>query len=133
MSMDEFDMVQVDNEHLEVEIVDNNKSNRPSVGEQFGYAVVNNLDSIIQIANDIVEIKKMQVQSDAVVDKLNAETERLRTEADNYVKTKGADTRNAVEKMDALRRLINDINASPKNNVPPEVLSELLRIALEKQ
>lgn len=132
MSMDEFDMVQVNDEPLEVEIIDVNKPSLPNVSKQLGYAVANNLDKIIGIANDIVEIKRMQVQSDAVIAKLNAETERLRAEADNYVIMKGADTKNAVEKMDALRRMINDINASPKSNVPPEVLSELLRIVLEK-
>lgn len=133
MGMDEFDMVEIYDKPMEVAVLDKKSSGAPSVGEHLGHAVADNLDRIIGIANNIVEIKKMQVQSDAVIKQINAETERLRVEADNYVKMKGADTKDAVDRIDALRRMINDINASPNNKVSSSDLNDLLRTILEKR
>lgn len=71
-------------------------------------AVADNFPRILSLAEGIAEIKKMQVQSEAVLKQMDKQRENLLAEAEAYVRKKNADTNDVVEKMKIVRDMMND-------------------------
>lgn len=71
-------------------------------------AVADNFPRILSLAEGIAEIKKMQVQSEAVLKQMDKQRENLLAEAEAYAKKKNADTNDVVEKMKVVRDMMND-------------------------
>lgn len=71
-------------------------------------AAADNFPRILSLAEGIAEIKKMQVQSEAVLKQMDKQRENLLAEAEAYVKKKNADTNDVVEKMKVVRDMMND-------------------------
>lgn len=71
-------------------------------------AVADNFPRILSLAEGIAEIKKMQVQSEAVLKQMDKQRENLLAEAEAYVRKKNADTNDVVEKMKVVRDMMND-------------------------
>lgn len=71
-------------------------------------AVADNFPRILSLAEGIAEIKKMQVQSEAVLKQMDKQRENLLAEAEAYARKKNADTNDVVEKMKVVRDMMND-------------------------
>jgi alanyl-tRNA synthetase len=97
---DRFDLVEFPEKNLE--------KNPTSTDDRFTDALIDNMGNIIALAEDILEIKKMRVQSEALLEKMKEDRARLRDEAEAYVKTKNADTKQIIDKMQMARELLND-------------------------
>lgn len=130
---DEFDFDIVPVSDPEIVVVDKPAStpSTQSGAEHFMHAMAGNTDRLFDIADSYMEIKKMQAQGYLVREQSEAKIRELREKANAYVEMKRADTRDTVKKIDALRRLVNDINASPQCNLTGDQLTDLLRLLLE--
>lgn len=71
-------------------------------------AVADNFPRILSLAEGIAEIKKMQVQSEAVLKQMDKQRENLLAEAEAYVRKKNADTNDVVEKMKVVSDMMNN-------------------------
>jgi len=71
-------------------------------------ALADNMGGIIDLAKDIVDIKRMKVQSEALLAKMDKDMAMLREEAEAYVMKKNADTKQIIDKMQMARLLLND-------------------------
>ena len=71
-------------------------------------AVAENFPRILSLAEGIAEIKKMQVQSEAVLKQMDKQRENLLAEAEAYVRKKNADTNDVVEKMKVVSDMMNN-------------------------
>lgn len=89
-----------------LELSDNTGNNQ--YGDKLGDAVAENFDKILDLASDIVEIRKMKIQSDAVIAHMQETRKQLLTEAEAYCMKKEKDTKYVVEKMSIVRGMMND-------------------------
>ncbi len=71
-------------------------------------AVADNFPRILSLAEGIAEIKKMQVQSEAVLKQMDKQRENLLAEAEAYARKKNADTNDVVEKMKVVSDMMNN-------------------------
>ena len=90
----------------DVEVVP--KKEQYVVVDKLAGAVADNFPRILSLAEGIAEIKKMQVQSEAVLKQMDKQRENLLAEAEAYVRKKNADTNDVVEKMKIVRDMMND-------------------------
>ena len=63
-----------------LELSDNTGNNQ--YGDKLGDAVAENFDKILDLASDIVEIRKMKIQSDTVIAHMQETRKQLLTEAE---------------------------------------------------
>lgn len=89
------------------------KNNAPtqaqqSAGGRLVNAAADNFPRILDLVGDIVSIQKMKVQSQIDVREIEEKRKTLLAEADAYVQKKNADTRSFVERINAVRLLMND-------------------------
>jgi len=109
------------------EVVDFPEKSPASTDNKLTNALAENMESIISIAKDIMEIRKMQVQSEAVLAKMEADKEKLLIEADAYVNKKNADTTQIVSKMEKARELLKDFyNQKNTSGVSAEEFSTVI-------
>ena len=71
-------------------------------------AAAQNFGKILDLAGDLVEIKKMKVASDAVLAKMEEDRKQLLAEAEAYVIKKNADTKSVIDKMNIIRLMMQD-------------------------
>jgi len=102
--------------------------------DKIKYALADNMGSIISIAKDIVDIRRMQVQSEALLQKMEKDKAMLLAEADAYVKRKNADTKQIVDKMQIARELLKDFYAQKNTaGVTGEEFSMVIKTIFEMQ
>lgn len=103
-------MVELDAGDIEILPSDKNmpaKNSHDGLDKLAG-AAADNFPQILSLAEGIVEIRKMKVQSEAVLKQMDKQRENLLAEAEAYVKKKNADTNSVVEKMKIVRDMMND-------------------------
>lgn len=88
--------------------------------------VADNFENILNLANDIIEIKKMKVQSDAILSKIREDRENLLAEAEAYVKRKNADTSSVIEKMKVIQLMIRDFYQFNNSSMTSEDFSKVI-------
>lgn len=88
--------------------------------------VVDNFGDIIRIANDLVEIRKMKVQSDAILAKMREDRKTLLAEAEAYAKRKNADTTSVVEKMRVIQEMMKDFYKYNNSSMTGEDFSKVI-------
>ncbi len=71
-------------------------------------SIADNMGNMIDLAKDIVDIKKMQVQSDACLAKMEADRKMLLAEAEAYAIKKNSDIKDTVNKMIFVQNLLKD-------------------------
>ena len=94
-------------------------------------AVADNFPRILSLAEGIAEIKKMQVQSEAVLKQMDKQRENLLAEAEAYARKKNADTNDVVEKMKVVSDMMNNYyrysgNANISGNDFRMIISDLV-------
>ncbi len=89
-------------------------------------AVADNLGNIINLANDLVEIQRMKVHSDAILEKMKEDRANLIAEADVYAKRKNADTSSIVERMRVIQEMMKDFYQYNNSNMTGEEFSKVI-------
>ena len=89
-------------------------------------SIMDNFGNILNLANDIVEIKKMKVQSDAIILKMREDRESLLAEAEAYAKRKNADTSSVIEKMKVIQSMIRDFYQFNNSSMTSEDFSKVI-------
>ena len=93
---------------------------------KIGNAIVDNFGDILSLANDLVEIKKMKVQSDAILAKMKEDRETLIAEAEAYAKKKNADTSSVVERMKIIQEMMKDFYQHNNSSMTGEDFSRVI-------
>ncbi len=93
--------------------------------------VVGSMPEIINLAGQLVDIKKINAESDAVVAEIEAKTEALRVETENYVKRVEADTNKTLSKTEQYRILLNDFYKNNNGAMSGEVFAEIMKNIIE--
>lgn len=88
--------------------------------------LTDNFGNILNLANDIIEMKKMKVQSDAIISKIREERENLLAEAEAYAKRKNADTSSIIEKMKIIQSMIRDFYQFNNSSMTSEDFSKVI-------
>lgn len=79
--------------------------------------LANNFDNILNLAGSIIEIKKMQVASEACLKKMAEDRKRIVDEAQAYALKKRADTSSVVDRMNVIRSMMQDFYAHSQGNL----------------
>jgi len=117
---DRFDIVDFPEKNLE--------KTSASMDNRLVDALADNMDSIIDLAKDIVDIQRMKVQSEALLKKMEEDRAMLRAEAEAYVMKKNADTKQIIDKMQSARELLKDFyNQKNTSGVTAEEFSILIK------
>lgn len=112
----------------------NDKPVYPEVlGSRVTDAVVDNFDKILDLASDIVDIQKMKVQSDAVINQMREQRERLKEETNDYVNRVKAETDKTVSHMEIVSKMMQDYyNCGGNNKLPAEEFSKIIIQVINK-
>lgn len=119
----------VESKRRSVSNLDNNTviiDNGSNASDRLLNSVADNFGNILNLANDIVEIKKMSVQSEAIIAKMKEERAILLAEAEAYAKRKNADTTSIVEKMKVIQAMMKDFYQFNNSNMTSEDFSKVI-------
>lgn len=83
-------------------------------------AVRENFGRILDITQSMVDIKRMKVQSDAVLKKMAEDRRMLVAEAEAYAKKKNADTKSVVDRMNVVRLMMKDFYDANSGSITSE-------------
>lgn len=86
-------------------------------GEKTMDMLSNNFENILNLAGSIVEIKKMEVASEACLKKMAEDRKRIMDEAQAYAIKKKADTNSVVDRMNVIRSMMQDFYAHSQGNL----------------
>lgn len=127
--MDANGLKVVESKRRSVSNLDNNTviiDNESNASDRLLNSVADNFGNILNLANDIVEIKKMSVQSEAIIAKMKEERSILLAEAEAYAKRKNADTTSIVEKMKVIQAMMKDFYQFNNSNMTSEDFSKVI-------
>lgn len=83
-------------------------------------ATVKDFGRIIDTVQELVRIKAMKVQSEAVLKKLEEDRKTLLAEAEVYAQKKNADTKSVVDRMNVVRMMMKDFYDANNGSVTSE-------------
>lgn len=112
-------------EKMDNDIVKNKIINSDTGGKLID-VVTNNFSSILSLANDIVEIKRMSIQSQAIISKMNEDRKNLLAEAEAYANRKNADTNSIIKKMRVIQEMMKDFYQHNNSNMTGEDFSKVI-------
>lgn len=92
----------------------------PTKGDKMTDAVRENFGRILDITQSMVDIKRMKVQSDAVLKKMAEDRRMLVAEAEAYAKKKNADTKSVVDRMNVVRLMMKDFYDANSGSITSE-------------
>lgn len=120
----DFEMMESSLNNSNKEVVKSDKENLPekkqSNKDKVIESVSDNFENILNLAGDIVEIKKMQVQADAVLGHMREKRQLILDEAEAYARKKNVDTKGVIERMNVIRSMMQDYYAASNNNISSE-------------
>lgn len=94
-------------------------------------AISDNMPNIINCANTILEIGKMQVQGQIELAKMDKAKEMLLAETNAYCQKLEAKSKTHLDKMDKLRLLLKDFYESNNGTISGEEFSNILSTVLK--
>lgn len=92
-------------------------TNVQTKGEKAMDMLSNNFENILNLAGNIVEIRKMKVASEACLAKMAEDRKRIIDEAQAYAVKKRADTSSVVDRMNVIRSMMQDFYAHSQGNL----------------
>lgn len=95
----------------------NQSSQPPSKMSKTCDVLADNFGNILNLANNIVEIKKMKVASDACLAKMAEDRKKIMDEAQAYAIKKRADTSSVVDRMNIIRSMMQDFYSHSQGNL----------------
>ena len=123
---DDFEIVPSSRDEVDIEdyksIVLPSKQDK----EKIVTAVANNFERVLGLASEILEINRIEVQTDAIVKILEEKRKMLNTEADVYVKKVNADTNAVVSKVEMIRILMQDYYKYGQDKICGEEFSKII-------
>lgn len=120
--MSEFEMV----ENTRMEPVEVRTERVATNKDKIVSAAADNFDKILNLATDIVELEKMNLQSKAVIAKMAEDRKMLMVEAEAYAVKKQADTDNMIAKMDFIRDMMKDFYQQSNEKITGEEFSKIM-------
>ncbi len=90
-------------------------------------AVAGSMPEIIKLAGQVVDIRKIYAESDKQVAEINAKTDALRVETENYVKRVEAETNKTLSKTEQYRLLLNDFYKNNNGAMSGEVFADIMK------
>ncbi len=127
--MDTNGLKVVESKRRSVKNLDDNTviiENKGNASDKLLNTVADNFGNILNLANDIVEIKKMSIQSEAIIAKMKEDRATLVAEAEAYAKRKNADTTSVVEKMKVIQAMMKDFYQFNNSNMTSEDFSKVI-------
>ena len=127
--MDTNGLKVVESKRRSVKNLDDNTviiENKGNASDKLLNTVADNFGNILNLANDIVELKKMSIQSEAIIAKMNEDRATLVAEAEAYAKRKNADTTSVVEKMKVIQAMMKDFYQFNNSNMTSEDFSKVI-------
>ena len=101
--------------------------NTPTKGDKAMDMLSDNFSNILKLAGDIVEIRKMQVASDACLKKMEEDRNRILVEAQAYAERKRADTSSVVERMNLVRAMMLDFHAHNNGSMSGDDFCKIIK------
>ena len=130
-----FEIVESQNAIIEqpkVEIVKQESGNQQvdlkklEVKEHAIKGLTEGFEKIMKLATEITEIKKMKIQGELILQKMDKDRELLMTEAQVYAEKKNADTKSVVDRMNIIRGMMQDFYAQSNQRITGEDFSCLI-------
>jgi hypothetical protein len=90
-------------------------------------AVAGSMPEIIKLAGQVVDIRKIYAESDKQVAEIEAKTDALRVETENYVKRVEAETNKTLSKTEQYRLLLNDFYKNNNGAMSGEVFADIMK------
>lgn len=94
--------------------------NRSSKSDRMVDTACDNFEQILVLAGNVIEIKKMKVQSEAILKKMAEDRKALVAEAEAYAIKRNADTQSVVEKMNLIRLMLKDFYEASNGHITSE-------------
>lgn len=85
-----------------------------------------NMGNIINLAQNMLELERMKVQSDAILEKMKQDRDTLIAEAEAYAKRKNADTNSVVERMRIIQDMMRDFYQYNNSSMSGEEFSKVI-------
>ena len=95
-------------------------------------AAAENFDKILGLASDIISIKKTQVQTEAMVAKMEQDRMYLLAESEAYVAKVKADTASVVDKMTIIRYMLQDFYKQSNQQISGADFKEIITSIVEQ-
>lgn len=95
-------------------------------GSKLVGAVTDNFDTILELAKNYADIKRMKAESEIKLAEMDAARERLLAESEVYVKQKEIETKSIVERMEVIRAMMNDFYQHTSGNMTSEDFSTII-------
>ena len=83
-------------------------------------AAADNFGEILRLAEEITEIRKTKVQTEAVIKQMSEYRKTILAEAESYAMKKNADTKSIVDKMNVIRLMMQDFYAQSNQQLSSE-------------
>lgn len=96
-------------------------------------AVAGSMPEIIKLAGKVADIRMVYAESDKQVAEIEARTEALRVETENYVKRIEAETNKTLSKTEQYRLLLNDFYKNNNGAMSGEVFAEIMKSIIESK
>ena len=85
-----------------------------------------NMGNIINLAQNMLELERMKVQSDAILEKMKQDIETMIAQAEAYAKRKNADTNSVVERMRIIQDMMRDFYQYNNSSMSGEEFSKVI-------
>ena len=124
------------------EVVNGSRGNGNDIGKKVGefvngldpktkgelvHAAAENFGEIVNLAGQIVSIRKIYAESDKAVAEIDAKREVLITETENYVKKIEADTNQTISKAEIFRSMLNDFYKNNNGSLTGEEFAGIMK------
>lgn len=104
----------------------------PNEKTQSSNVIADNFPKILDLAGDLLEIKKMKVASEAVLAKQREDRLSLLAEAEAYAKKKNADTADIVGRFTLVRDMMRDFYAANTGTMTSEDFQKVITSIIEQ-
>lgn len=120
-----------DVQQVEVTKSNNDPAKQPSTSQILAKGVVDNLPQMIELGKEIASIRKIKVMTDGEVKILEKKKQMLLADAEAYAIRKGADTKDAVTKMENTRKTLEMIFRNTDDRLSGEDLANVIKSVME--
>ena len=104
----------------------------PNEKTQSTNVIADNFPKILELAGNVLEIKKMKVASEAVLAKQREDRLSLIAEAEAYAKKKNADTADIVGRFTLVRDMMRDFYAANTGTMTSEDFQKVITSIIEQ-
>lgn len=109
-----------------------NKPQPDSAGlDKLASAAADHFDRILDVAEKVAEIQKMQVQADTYISILREKRLMLEQETKAYVMKLNAETNAIINKAEVIRRMMHDYYTAGSASLSGEVFSKIISDVLD--